>query len=972
MQRQRAAFLTPLAQGLVYGQSQSGNSCAHRDGARLRRRLRAPVQSCAREAARGPDLPGRPARARLSDSVPNESVYERVIATVPLSVAFREFLGEDALRPASEAGNYKVVCPFHDDKNPSLSLSDSKKVWNCFGCGASGNLFGLEKRRFGLNTAAEALQSLAARYPEVKRIMGARTRPYLKNQVKEEIEFPPLQEASLVPRPPQSRQWGASRARRILTSAILNAANEYFVENLREATHVQDYIMSRGLSPSTVASFGFGYAPDTPSMSGCLVYLRQRGFDAEACVDAGVAKRGSDGEVVYDVFRDRVTIPIRNTIGEIESFAGRLLKESDTAPKYVNGTNSPVFKKRESLFGIDLAEEAESARKEYGIVVLVEGYMDVAVLHEKSKGSVSCVASMGTAVSTEQIRAALSLLKDRVDGKLIVNLDGDSAGFTAAERLCESVLPAISDVSCVHLGHPPAPYKDAGDFFENIENSVEGYIEHLESTAKHWIEWRVRRIIEPVLAERELERTEAEVELVAELGARSSGEDLAASPDDEVNAAGASFSARQSEVLYQGSRSLLQGMSGFPAETGSKVIKTSLKPPKRASRNDEQRVSEDDATIAGCPMSVLDQLGVFVSKALKVSPGTNIGWLVHGWANALCDGNSKNIPILYDAMMKRIDSSSAGWAETSPAQMIDFMPPPPWVIEELPKRSQNKTRARAGMNDEGATMGIAAFFANKKLMQESKQRREFQEQYIIPRIAQSKSIASREFRSNPRAAAEEIILRSLIWAEEEVRIEALDELLKIMIRMEETGLFPFWTVKPRAALFEYLLAVTGDLSVEEMAAECESEPWWEYSLELLFVPSQEFDDDELLCVRDIELSQPVMTVRRTACAIEEMAQKVAAAKAVDRLPEFLKRNVGQGVVRTDKSQEDARVDMNEAISGRQFLTGDERNDYEAHKRSLVEDARRQLELQEIESRLLRGEQIELDSPNSKGSGDYIE
>jgi hypothetical protein len=247
-------------------------------------------------------------------------------------------------------------------------------------------------------------------------------------------------------------------------------------------------------------------------------------------------------------------------------------------------------------------------------------------------------------------------------------------------------------------------------------------------------------------------------------------------------------------------------------------------------------------------------------------------------------------------------------------------------------------------------MGIAAFFANKKLMQESKQRREFQEQYIIPRIAQSKSIASREFRSNPRAAAEEIILRSLIWAEEGVRIEALDELLKIMIRMEETGLFPFWTVKPRAALFEYLLAVTGDLSVEEMAAECESEPWWEYSLELLFVPSQEFDDDELLCVRDIELSQPVMTVRRTACAIEEMAQKVAAAKAVDRLPEFLKRSVGQGVVRTDKSQEDARVDMNEAISGRQFLTGDERNDYEAHKRSLVEDARRQLELQEIESR----------------------
>jgi hypothetical protein len=373
--------------------------------------------------------------------------------------------------------------------------------------------------------------------------------------------------------------------------------------------------------------------------------------------------------------------------------------------------------------------------------------------------------------------------------------------------------------------------------------------------------------------------------------------------------------------------------------------------------------------IAGCPASVLDQLAVFVSKALKVSPGTNIGWLVHGWANALCDGTTKYIPVLYDAMMSRIDRCCASWEDTSPAHMIDFMPPPPWVIAELPKRSQARTRQRAGMDDEGSTLGIRTFYADKKLVQESKQRRAFQEKYILPRIEQSKSIALRGMCSNPRGAAEEIILRALLWAEEEVRIECLDEMLKVMIRMEEGGLFPFWTSKSRSALFEYLLVVTGDMSVQEMAAECEQEPWWEFSIELLFVPLEEFGDEELRTIREIEMTQPVVTVRQTAMAVEEMAQKVAAARAVDRLPVFLESRLGQGILAVDKEEEAARVEMNEAISGLQFLTPDERAGYDAYQKTIVEDARRQLELDKIESKLLKGETIELDIPETTALDD---
>jgi hypothetical protein len=97
----------------------------------------------------------------------HESVFEQVIAALPLSVVFREMLGDGALKPGSDPESFKVVCPFHDDKNPSLHLSDAKKVWHCFGCGASGNLFSLEKRRYDLETVPQAVKSLASRFSNV-------------------------------------------------------------------------------------------------------------------------------------------------------------------------------------------------------------------------------------------------------------------------------------------------------------------------------------------------------------------------------------------------------------------------------------------------------------------------------------------------------------------------------------------------------------------------------------------------------------------------------------------------------------------------------------------------------------------------------------------------------------------------------------------------------------------------------------
>lgn len=920
-------------------------------------------------------------------SVPSEvmegegSTYERVIEAIPLSTAFREMLGDDALRPASEPGSFSVVCPFHPDKNPSLSLSDSKKVWNCFGCGACGNLFTLEMRRFELDSVSDALKSLSKRYPVVSAITGAKAHTRMAGLPGRGVltEFPPAPSQRKGPVEPRSREWGSEMQAKATVLAVLQCAQAWFVSLLQECEPARQYLEHRGLTPDMIEQFGFGYSPSSTNLRACVEYMAENGFSEDDCVLAGVARRSEKGHV-YDAFRDRVMIPIRDEEGKVISFAGRLLAESEKFPKYINGGNSPVFRKSDSIYGIDLARESESVAQEYGMLVLVEGYMDAISFHQRAGGKVGCVASMGTAVSARQLEASLGLLMDRADGRLIINLDGDAAGYAAAERLCESVLPGVPDTNCVYIAHPPPPFKDAGEYLDTPESSIDAYIEHLDNTALPWIEWRVRRIVEEELRARNLQRAERDVDRAAELASR--GQD--GQYPIRVGDGGVTFTATLSAELLREQESLMRSMAGSDDEGaggGSTNNKGARRPygtghTQATQIPDESESSESDQdNIAGCSRATLDKIAKFVDKAAGLSIGINLPWLVHTWADALSDGVSSNVPILFQAITARIDDLSGSRGDVPPNGFMDHLPPPLWAMDDIPRPGNASASRRAAQKQEGAAVSLEEFLSSPKLMKASERRMEFQNQHVIPTIERMRSAESRRIHENPRAAAEESCLRSILWSSGKARYDAYSMLLSVMIRMEANGVGAFWTSAKRRALFQYLgecleLDDGATASVEELASRCEKKAWWCRPIELLFVNPTEFEDDELLTVRVVELERPVESLKQAACSVEEMATKVAMNRAAGRLADFMEPRFGNLSLTGNPEQdaEDLSI-MADALSGRSFLSDEERARVERQDEEIERKARLQRERERVEATLERGEFLEYPSHFSPPSDD---
>jgi Toprim-like len=610
---------------------------------------------------------------------------------------------------------------------------------------------------------------------------------------------------------------------------------------------------------------------------------------------------------------------------------------------------------------------------------------------------VACVASMGTAVSPEQILAALELLGDRVDGKLIINLDGDDAGEAAAVRLCESVLPTMTGVSCVYIAQPPEHVKDVGEFLDGGDESAtaEAYVKFLEEAAAPWLEWRVMRIIQQVLDARAKVETAVQVAQAAELGAMGDGDD---DEDAYGPGGGVSQTSSLSEQMRQESLMFLDSMSGVSGsgdggeeaagdaqdssegrarrDENVRALSAKERQQRRAASLASTRASQDgenaegdDASIGGCPVAVLDELGVFMSKALRGSPGVNVPWLVHRWADTLSGGSTKRVPLLYDAVMSHIVRHMSKWESTSPAHMIDLMPPPPWVIEELPKARQAKMMRSTGSAQEGKPMDIDVFMGDSRRRKESHKRMQLQETFLIPHVERRQSPASRQLRSKPRAAAEEIVLRAILWADANDRLDALEALLAVMIRVEEAGLFPFWTSASRAALFDYLVDVDGVMAVDEMAAECEQKEWWKVEVEMLFVPVDEFGDEELKSVRQLELMEPVLTVSQAATAVEEMARKVASGRAVDKLGDYMQAQLGDGDTDGAQVEPDQVRGMVDAISGLAFKSAAERK--ELDEAAIARDAEWEEErkMKILEDKLVRGELVPLDSRDSALAGD---
>lgn len=285
--------------------------------------------------------------------------------------------------PLKKAGsNYKGICPFHNEKTPSFIVSETKQIFTCFGCGATGNVISFVMRYYNLDFKG-AVEMLAKEYGIS--LTGA----FRGNKNKDELY------------------------------EINRQAARFFFKAMRErVTPAYTYMKERGISEETLNKFGIGYADE--SWDSLYQHMRSLGIPADKLIELGLLSK-SKGRY-YDKFRGRVIFPILNTSGKVIGFGGRIIGEGE--PKYLNSQESSVFQKKYNLYGLNLT--GNEVRKADAIV-LVEGYMDVVSLYQSGVRNVS--ASLGTALTENQAR----LLK-RYTKNVILSYDADQAGQNAALR----------------------------------------------------------------------------------------------------------------------------------------------------------------------------------------------------------------------------------------------------------------------------------------------------------------------------------------------------------------------------------------------------------------------------------------------------------------------------------------------------------------------------------------------------------
>lgn len=331
-------------------------------------------------------------------------IPQRFIDDLLARVDVTEVVGERVtLKKAGK--NLSGLCPFHDEKSPSFTVSRDKQFYHCFGCGAHGNAlrFLMEYDRLSF---PEAVEQLASRLGmEVER---EDARP--KSPHEQERE--------------RKRDEGVN---------LLELAQRFFRDGLRhaQAQSARDYLQGRGVSEEIMARFGIGFALD--SWDALKVHLSQHGVAESVQVEYGLLVQREETGRSYDRFRHRVIFPIRDWKGRTVGFGGRVL--DDTKPKYLNSPETPVFHKGRELYGL---YEARQHNDRLTRMIVVEGYMDVVALAQH--GITNAVATLGTAATEDHLRRMYRMVNE-----VVFCFDGDEAGRRAAQRALEHALPVMID-----------------------------------------------------------------------------------------------------------------------------------------------------------------------------------------------------------------------------------------------------------------------------------------------------------------------------------------------------------------------------------------------------------------------------------------------------------------------------------------------------------------------------------------------
>jgi DNA primase len=305
--------------------------------------------------------------------------------------------------------NHTGLCPFHSEKTPSFSVNPDKQIFHCFGCGAGGDAFKFLELQEGLN------------FPEAVRKLAERSGIAL-----------PADSGSRV----EDRKSKDERA--ALLRVVADAAAYYRNELEGPAgSAARAYLGKRGVADQIVKDFMLGFAK--PEWEGLLRHLKQKGYTAGQIERAGLVVKRSEGEGHYDRFRGRIMFPIRDLSGAIIAFGGRVM--DDSLPKYLNSSETPLYSKSNTLYGLDLAKEP--ARK-LGYFIIVEGYLDAIACHQY--GVRNAVATLGTALTEGHLR-----LMRRFADKLVLIFDPDPAGVRASLRGFDLFVASGMKVNVVSL-----------------------------------------------------------------------------------------------------------------------------------------------------------------------------------------------------------------------------------------------------------------------------------------------------------------------------------------------------------------------------------------------------------------------------------------------------------------------------------------------------------------------------------------
>lgn len=327
----------------------------------------------------------------------------------------------DRLVPLKKKGaNYGACCPFHHEKTPSFTVTPTKQFYHCFGCGVHGNAINFLMEYSGMSFV-EAITDLAT---QVGLQVPTQQAEAQTNAAKTDSRGSAAKKDGITEKGTEERPEALYE--------VMKLCARYYHEQLKISNEAIDYLKKRGLSGETAAHFAIGYAPSGWHNLKSVFSNYQSETDVDVLIKAGVVIENRDHKH-YDRFRDRIIFPILSAKGMIVGFGGRILGQGE--PKYLNSPETQLFAKGRELYNFF---SARKAIREADRVIVVEGYMDVVMLHQH--GIENAVAALGTAITPFQIQKLL-----RQTDNVVFCFDGDMAGKKAAQRAMENSLPYLTD-----------------------------------------------------------------------------------------------------------------------------------------------------------------------------------------------------------------------------------------------------------------------------------------------------------------------------------------------------------------------------------------------------------------------------------------------------------------------------------------------------------------------------------------------